>query len=92
MREADLDRHLVGEDEKKAAEALKAKLDAIPALPLVVPEKNDKGGKTKGLPTSGLPGQDGKTAGVGVTNVAALDNKPEEKPVVEVKGKMKKRE
>ena len=81
MREADLDRHLVGEDEKKAAEALKAKLDAIPALPLVVPEKNDKGGKTKGLPTSGLPGQDGKTAGVGVTNVAALDNKPEEKPV-----------
>ena len=81
MREADLDRHLVGEDEKKAAEALKAKLDAIPALPLVVPEKNNKGGKTKGLPTSGLPGQDGKTAGVGVTNVAALDNKPEEKPV-----------
>lgn len=81
MREADLDRHLIGDDEKKAAEALKAKLDAIPALPLIVPEKNDKGGKSKGLPTSGLPGQDGKTAGVGVTNVAALDSKLDEKPV-----------
>ena len=81
MREADLDRHLVGDDEKKAAEALKSKLEAIPNVPLLVPEKsdkNDKGGKAKGSPVSGLPGQDGKTAGAGVANVAALDGKLEE--------------
>jgi len=51
MREADLDRHLVGDDEKKAAEALKAK-------PAVVPSAD------KSAPVSGLPGADGKTAAV----------------------------
>ena len=82
MREADLDRHLIGDDEKKAAEILlKAKLEAKPDVPAILPDKKDKDGKSKGLPTSGLPGQDGKAAGVGVANVAALDSKADEKQV-----------
>ncbi len=48
MREADLDRHLVGEDEKKAADALKAKLDK-----LVLPEdKTAKGSAVGGVSAS----------------------------------------
>ena len=82
MREADLERHLVGDDEKKAADALKAKLDAAPDVTQLPPEKKDKdGSKAKGAPTSGLPDQDGKTAGSGAANVAATDNKAEEKPI-----------
>ena len=82
MREADLDRHLVGDDEKKAAEILlKAKLEAKPDVPAILPDKKDKDGKSKGLPTSGLPGQDGKAAGVGVASVAALDSQADEKQV-----------
>ena len=77
MREADLDRHLVGDDEKKAAAILKAKLDATPDPAALPPEKKDKDGKVKGLPTSGLPGPDGKAASM--ANVAP-DNKAEEKP------------
>ena len=54
MREADLDHHLVGDDDKKAAEALKAKLDAKPVLP---PEK---------IAGGAVAGADGKTAGAAV--------------------------
>jgi carboxyl-terminal processing protease len=61
MREADLDRHLAGDDEKKAADALKAKLET-----LNLPEEKN----VKGLPTSGLPGANGKSAGSSV-NAAA---------------------
>ncbi|MBL8523741.1 MAG: S41 family peptidase [Betaproteobacteria bacterium] len=61
MREADLERHLVGDDEKKAAEALKAKPAVLPA--------NDK--TERGTPVSGLPGSEGKTAGAGVNTAAA---------------------
>ena len=81
MREADLDRHLIGDDEKKAAEILKAKLESKPDVPTMLPDKKDKDGKAKGLPISGLPGQDGKAAGVGVASVAALDSKADEKQV-----------
>ena len=77
MREADLDRHLVGDDEKKAAAILKAKLDATPDPAALPPEKKDKDGKVKGSPTSGLPSPDGKAASM--ANVAP-DNKAEEKP------------
>ena len=81
MREADLDRHLIGDDEKKAAEILKAKLESKPDVPAMLPDKKDKDGKAKGLPISGLPGQDGKAAGVGVASVTALDSKADEKQV-----------
>lgn len=81
MREADLERHLVGDDEKKAAELLKAKLDAITDAAALPPEQKDKDGKAKGLPVGGLPGQGGKAAGVGVANVATLDSKLDEKPI-----------
>ncbi len=81
MREADLERHLVGDDEKKAAELLKAKLEAITDAAALPPEQKDKDGKAKGLPVGGLPGQGGKAAGVGVANVATLDSKLDEKPV-----------
>jgi hypothetical protein len=47
MREADLDRHLVGEDEKKAADALKAKLDK-----LVLPEDKTAKGSVAGTSAS----------------------------------------
>ena len=82
MREADLDRHLVGDDEKKAAEVLKAKLEATPDVSALPIDKKDKDGKVKkGSPTSGLPGNDGKAAGVSVANVATPDSKLDEKPV-----------
>ena len=74
MREADLDRHLVGEDEQKAAEVLKAKLLATTDA-LVLPTEK------KGSPLSGLPGKDGKAAGSTISNVAALDSKADEKQV-----------
>ena len=78
MREADLDRHLIGDDERKAAEILlKAKLEAKPDVPAMLPDKKDKDGKSKGLPTSGLPEQDGKAA----ASIAALDSKADEKKV-----------
>ena len=79
MRESDLDRHLVGEDEKKAAEILKAKLEAAPAASTLPLEQKDKDGKTKGSPTSGLPGKDGKAAGITVANVEVPDGKLDEK-------------
>jgi len=63
LREADLERHLVGEDEKKAVEALKLKQEALP-VPV------DK--SLKGSPTSGLPGADGKTAGASINTAAAI--------------------
>jgi carboxyl-terminal processing protease len=78
MREADLDRHLTGDDEKKAAAVLKAKLDATPDPSALPPEKKDKDGKVIGSPSSGLPGQDGKSASVASI---APDSKAEEKPV-----------
>ena len=81
MREADLDRHLVGDDEKKAAAVLKAKLDAAPDVSALPPEKKDKDGKTKGVPTSGLPGQDGKAAGASVASIGSGDSKTDEKQV-----------
>ncbi len=81
MREADLERHLVGDDEKKAAELLKAKLETITDVPALPTEQKDKDGKAKGLPVGGLPGQGGKAAGVGVANVATLDSKLDEKPI-----------
>lgn len=83
MREADLDRHLVGEDEKKAADALKAKLEKLNMPPdIVVPDKN-----SKGSPAGGLPGADGKSAGIaingavtkaGKSSVSTADEKPVE--------------
>ena len=79
MRESDLDRHLVGEDEKKAAEILKAKLEAAPAASTLPLEQKDKDGKTKGSPTSGLPGKDGKAAAITVANVEVPDGKLDEK-------------
>ena len=75
----DLDRHLVGEDEKNAADALKAKLESTSDATILPPEKSGKDGKIKGAPTSGLPGKDGKTAVSDGTSVAALDGKTEEK-------------
>ena len=84
MREADLERHLVGDDEKKAAELLKAKLEAITDASALPPEQKDKDGKAKGLPVGGLPGQSaqgGKAAGAGVANIATLDSKLDEKPI-----------
>jgi hypothetical protein len=57
---------LIGEDEKKAAEALKAKLETL-ILPV---DKN-----LKGLPTSGLPGADGKSVGASVNGAAAKASK-----------------
>jgi carboxyl-terminal processing protease len=81
MREADLDRHLVGEDEKKAAEILKAKIEAGTDATALPPEKKETDGKSKGTPMSGLPGKDGKSAGAGAANLAALDAKADEKPV-----------
>ncbi|MEQ1517779.1 MAG: S41 family peptidase [Usitatibacteraceae bacterium] len=79
MREADLDRHLVGDDEKKAAAELKAKLDAMPDPAALPPDKKDKDGKAKGVPTSGLPGHEGKAAGVSVAAIAPASEKSEEK-------------
>jgi carboxyl-terminal processing protease len=66
MREADLDRHLVGDDEKAAAEALKAKLETL-VLPA---DKN-----AKGVPTSGVPATDAKAAVAGVDGVAVKASK-----------------
>jgi carboxyl-terminal processing protease len=79
MREADLDRHLVGDDEKKAVAVLKSKLDAVivePALPQV---QKDNDGKIKGSPGSGLPGKDGKAAGASVASVATPGGQLEDK-------------
>ena len=81
MREADLDRHLSGDDEKKAADTLRAKLDAIPDAPALPSENKDKDGKTKNSPTSGLPGKDGKTAIANAAKLASLDSNADEKPV-----------
>lgn len=81
MREADLDRHLIGDDEKKAADILRAKLDAIPDAPALPSEKKDKDGKTKGSPTSGLPAKDGKNAIANAAKLASLDSNGDEKPV-----------
>lgn len=78
MREADLDRHLVGDDEKKAAELLKAKLLAIPDAPVLPAESREKNGKAKGS-TSIVSGQPAKEAAD--TDVAALDSKLDEKEV-----------
>jgi len=77
MREADLDRHLAGDDEKKAADALKAKLET-----LNLPEEKD----SKGLPTSSLPGADGKMVGASGSAAAGKASKSspsdaEQKPV-----------
>lgn len=74
MREADLERHLIGEDEQKALEALKAKPETL----ILPADKN-----LKGSPVSGLPGADGKTAGASVTAASvkaspAADQKPVE--------------
>ena len=67
MREADLERHLIGDDEKKAADALKAKLET-----LILPEDKN----VKGLPTSGLPGTNGKSAGASAgANIKAAASK-----------------
>jgi carboxyl-terminal processing protease len=66
MREADLDKHLTGDEERKAAERLKAKL----SLP-------DPADKAKGGPVSGAPGSDGKTAGVAVIKPSAAESKVE---------------
>ena len=80
MREADLDRHLVGEDEKKAAELLKAKIESSTDTSTLPTDK-------KGLPVSGLPakvGKDGKPAVTSPASVAVLDSKADEK-IVEYK-------
>lgn len=63
MREADLERHLVGDDEKKALDALKAKIAA--------PIQADKAGK------SGASGPDAKssTDGVAVAKTASPEPK-----------------
>ena len=81
MREADLDRHLVGEDEKKAAAMLKAKLDATPDTLALPSEKKGKDGKLNGSSTSGSSGQDGKAAAGSLTSIASSDSKADEKPV-----------
>ena len=81
MREADLDRHLVGEDEKKAAAMLKAKLDATPDTPALPSEKKGKDGKLKGSSTSGSSGQDGKAAAGSLTSITSSDSKADEKQV-----------
>ena len=83
MREADLDRHLVGDDEKKAIELLKlkAKLESKPDAAVMAPNKKDKDGNVKDAPASGLSGQDGKTIGADVTNLGSLDGKGDENPV-----------
>jgi carboxyl-terminal processing protease len=47
-READLERHLVGEDEKKAADALKAKLESKPDLPALPIDKTAADAKVAG--------------------------------------------
>ena len=81
MREADLDRHLVGDDDKKAAEALKAKLDAKPVLPA---EKIAGGG------VAGAVGADGKTAGtvVAASSKSSAEQKtPEYTPINAADGK-----
>ena len=81
MREADLDRHLVGDDEKKAAELLKAKLLAIPDAPALPSESQDKDGKAKGS-TSNVSGQPAKAAAAAsATDAAAVDSKLDEKLV-----------
>jgi carboxyl-terminal processing protease len=79
MREADLDRHLVGDEEKKAAAVLKAKLDAVVDESTLPPEKKDKDAKSKGAPAGGLTGKDGKAAGASVASIVAPDSKLEEK-------------
>ena len=82
MREADLDRHLAGDDEKKAANALKAKLDKL-LLPLAKDEKNDKA--AKGAPTGAIPETEGKPAVAGVNGAVAKasnsSSTTDEKPV-----------
>ena len=65
MREADLERHLIGDDEKKAADALRAKLDAASDPSQLPAEKKDKDGANS----------------TGAASVAATDNKADEKPV-----------
>lgn len=81
MREADLDRHLVGDDEKKATELLKlkAKLESKPDA-VLAPNKKDKDGNVKSSATGGQSGQDENATGADVTNLSALD-KGDEKPV-----------
>ena len=67
MREADLERHLVGEDEKKALDALKARVESMP-------KEEDK---AKVAPQSGLPGA--KTAAAKPTaGKTVADDKPVE--------------
>ncbi len=82
MREADLDRHLVGDDEKKAADALKAKLDKL-LLPEAKDEKNDKAAKV--APKGAIPGTEGKAAVAGVNGAVAKasnsSSTTDEKPV-----------
>ncbi|MBL8519106.1 MAG: S41 family peptidase [Betaproteobacteria bacterium] len=83
MREADLEKHLAGDEEKKAAEKLKAKLDAENA------ENKIKQTPVSGAP--GAPGADGKTAGAGVAIIkpATTESKleVEYKPLNAVDGK-----
>ena len=81
MREADLDRHLVGDDEKKATEQLKlkAKLESKPDA-VLAPNKNDKNGNVKSSATGGQSGQDENATDADVTSLSALD-KGDEKPV-----------
>ncbi|HEX4859334.1 MAG TPA: S41 family peptidase, partial [Usitatibacteraceae bacterium] len=68
MREADLDKHLTGDDEKKATEKLKSKIDS---------KVDDKVGAAPA--GSGRAEADGKAAGVAKPSKGAADT--EQKPV-----------
>ncbi|MBL8514499.1 MAG: S41 family peptidase [Betaproteobacteria bacterium] len=75
MREADLEKHLTGDEEKKAAEKLKAKLESEDAVK-----------KIKESPVSSAPGAagaDGKSAGAGIAVIKPTA--PEAKVEVEYK-------
>jgi carboxyl-terminal processing protease len=75
MREADLERHLTGDGEKKALERLKAKADAAAKA-----EEKARIGAV-----SGAPGEDGKTAGAGTAVAVAKRSAADEKKEVEYK-------
>jgi carboxyl-terminal processing protease len=78
MREADLERHLVGDDEKKAADALKAKLETKPAD--VPADKKlvsgGTGGKVAGTASLVTKPAEQETKPVEYTPINGADGKP----------------
>jgi carboxyl-terminal processing protease len=71
-READLDRHLSGDEERKALDKLKAKVEA---------DAKD----AKASSVSGAPGEDGKTAAAGTAVAVARKSAADDKRDVEYK-------